>query len=1201
MFQCFHRAIEAATPWLVGAAVGFLVIWIGMRCRRARLFANEIESFNSLAPLRKLVICVVLAICAFWCGSKDRRLLPRRLGDGAASIMGRMIEFAQPRTLPDDLSTNALAIMEFALDHTNQTAYFETTWATNLFDYTDTRNVFLFSSTNLWERRWTPLGAFTMPSGTNSCAFAVTPNDVDVAMLPWYLNTFNGMGFYRLGLDFDSDGDGIADSIETLWTLTDPVSPDSGYDGIPDGMEVENGTNPPDPDTDGDGLYDLEEIGRISVLPSFEWHDTSNFPRTYGVPPPHGIESYSGAITLPSFPSGVILHDVALSSAVVCDNGFVSLLAPDDVGMWVFPAMPHSLAVRGYNGGSFLVAPYWGYYSVQYGNTNSYICAGVLADGTAVMEFHDVKCGLYSDDGVTYQVIVPGGTGDVVRVSYLSSDVWMDGTDTVVGVQNARRTTPDGLYNLTWDFTERGPILPGTTVEYRLGEGTDPLYADSDGDGLDDYVECRIVFSAPWSADGDDDGLLDSIEVMLGTNPLKSDTDGDTLPDGWEFSHGLDPLSAEGDHGRTGDLDRDGLSNYREMQLGTDPLDADTDNDALSDSDELDIGTNPTLDDTDRDGLLDGLECSIGTNPLQPDSDSDGMNDGWEYQHRDAGFNPSVDNASDANPDNDIGADPDGDSLTNGQECEWGTNPSGMDENEDGVADGYDTDGDGVNDGAEVGQNSDPRDAADGGSPSSRVPVPFYFGDPSNSRSEKYRLVVSPVSGIGDTPPSFSWLNENYGQCESRTAMLKPGWTYEVRQEWASCRYPLDGVNYPNYDYTLSLGQNVPQNVALDDPGNLFRTDYYGGAYYGASHFPVLDAVAYLRVYAVTGVTVCAPNVFGAELDESRVLLDAENLNVKIEVAPQLTSLAQCRQQFGDSLTIKTSGTCPLGVSVSIPDEVVIEHSTNKSEIRIIKTRQQLKDLGLLPQNGEDGVEEMTVYDAGTINGNNGSNLSDSDAFAALAYQWRGKATMEMSLNLNSAPPNSRLSKSFFQAAGCELIEVVYGGKTSARKQIMNQADYFYYSGHGLHKFAYIDDDIEPSDVSGLWTNDLNCVIIAGCSVLDINDYNDNFFLDPQDHAASPGRLWAAVGPATMLGYNYSAPLDETGAPARIIGAWLRLRSSCGNVDAWMRANDNRNGRNACAIRRIDDSHVQYSFFRREKGFVFNNYHVSNTIERITR
>ena len=58
---------------------------------------------------------------------------------------------------------------------------------------------------------------------------------------------------------------------------------------------------------------------------------------------------------------------------------------------------------------------------------------------------------------------------------------------------------------------------------------------------------------------------------------------------------------------------------------------------------------------------------------------------------------------------------------------------------------------------------------------------------------------------------------------------------------------------------------------------------------------------------------------------------------------------------------------------------------------------------------------------------------------------------------------------------------------------------------------------------------------------------------------------------------------------------------SLGDVDAWMKANANRNGRNACTIQRIDDSHVRYSYFRREKGFLYNSYSLTNVIERIAQ
>ena len=236
--QYVQKAVAAITPWLVGTAVGFFLLWLAMLIREKKPFAKELKWFCGLAPLHKFIVVCAACFFTLWGGSKERGILPPGLIDGITSTVTRVVETVQPRSLPEGVATNALAITEFEIDQTNQTAYFATRWATNLFDYTDSRNLYLFSSTNLLERKWTPLCMIPMPTDTNIHSFVVTQNDVTPSMRHWFVNTFKGIGFYRFGVDFDSDGDGIADDIETLWTFTDPAKFDSDGDGLSDGLEL---------------------------------------------------------------------------------------------------------------------------------------------------------------------------------------------------------------------------------------------------------------------------------------------------------------------------------------------------------------------------------------------------------------------------------------------------------------------------------------------------------------------------------------------------------------------------------------------------------------------------------------------------------------------------------------------------------------------------------------------------------------------------------------------------------------------------------------------------------------------------------------------------------------------------------------------------------------------------------------------------
>lgn len=197
---------------------------------------------------------------------------------------------------------------------------------------------------------------------------------------------------------------------------------------------------------------------------------------------------------------------------------------------------------------------------------------------------------------------------------------------------------------------------------------------DSDGDGLTDEAELALGTN-PMRWDSDFDGLNDRAELEIyGTNPANPDTDGDTLLDGWELTYqacaGLDPR---------------------------DPADG--------------------AEDADGDNLSNALEQANGTNPCDADSDDDGLQDDWEVRYR---LNPLVPTGDDG-PD----GDPDGDTLTNAQERDLGTDPRMADTDGDGINDAdevvvrrtnplmWDSDGDSYSDGVELAAGSDPNDQFD--------------------------------------------------------------------------------------------------------------------------------------------------------------------------------------------------------------------------------------------------------------------------------------------------------------------------------------------------------------------------------------------------------------------------------------------------------------------------------------------------------
>lgn len=236
------------------------------------------------------------------------------------------------------------------------------------------------------------------------------------------------------------------------------------------------------------------------------------------------------------------------------------------------------------------------------------------------------------------------------------TDVWVDlwfGTDpgSMIKVVTAGLNTTSHTVNVPGGgnyYWRVDSYLDGAPTGIPL-ESTvfDFIVIDSDGDGFPDDYEQEHSGSITGLNREDDlenggvgDGLTNWEEYQLGTDPTNPDTDGDGLDDGPELAGaGLRPPTDP----TSDDTDGDGVKDGAESNNGTW-------------SSGIDTGTDPTRADTDGDGLSDGAENNsgtfvdsdnLGTSPLNPDSDGDNADDWYEVaasftDPTDANVNPGI-------------------------------------------------------------------------------------------------------------------------------------------------------------------------------------------------------------------------------------------------------------------------------------------------------------------------------------------------------------------------------------------------------------------------------------------------------------------------------------------------------------------------------------------------------------------------------
>ena len=122
----------------------------------------------------------------------------------------------------------------------------------------------------------------------------------------------------------------------------------------------------------------------------------------------------------------------------------------------------------------------------------------------------------------------------------------------------------------------------GGACPTKCGEGE---YCESDNDCISSS-ECYL----------DKCTVCGSANDNCGTDTGSTDSDGDGMPDEWELQHGFDPNDPTD---ASGDGDKEGLTNLDEYKAktkwgrSTDPNKMDTDGDGYSDKKEIDAGTNP--------------------------------------------------------------------------------------------------------------------------------------------------------------------------------------------------------------------------------------------------------------------------------------------------------------------------------------------------------------------------------------------------------------------------------------------------------------------------------------------------------------------------------------------------------------------------------------------------------------------------------
>gem|GEM_PF-5812613 len=427
----------------------------------------------------------------------------------------------------------------------------------------------------------------------------------------------------------DSDNDTLT-NIEEYNRGTDPTNPDTDGDGMPDGWEVAYGLNPKNPtdgtetlnpdgtpaaDLDGDGLSNRAEYDfgsrpdRISTaLDGFSdaWRQRWNLNPLAALDP--GVDADEDGLTngeeytLGTNPNVKDSDGDGFEDGWEVANGFDplyddritdsdedGLLNTDELAAGTDPLNPDS------DGDDLKDGDEIHTYLTDPLNPDT--------DGDGLPDGWEIA-GLIMHFGHQFQPGEPIVRNHTYGEWNLMSSVELEPTVDSTPIHQAWERT---VFQYDWYYNSTFPVQETLyRTQTRLNDGT--IVEPQDG-WVHDTVKNTLTRPnqiTRWTVEYDENlrlwvGVHQTPEQIstwwwVVTDPLSGDTDEDGLPDGWEYSHWLNP-------DRTADAgenpDNDGLINSAEFTAGTHPWRADTDGDLLNDGHEVNVSLSNPLDPMD--------------------------------------------------------------------------------------------------------------------------------------------------------------------------------------------------------------------------------------------------------------------------------------------------------------------------------------------------------------------------------------------------------------------------------------------------------------------------------------------------------------------------------------------------------------------------------------------------------------------------